>query len=45
MAAQTASKSPAVLQSEAEIRVRPINGFIGAETPDAAKKDAKEAKA
>jgi taurine dioxygenase len=31
MAAQTANKAPAVLQSEAEIRVRPINGFIGAE--------------
>jgi taurine dioxygenase len=31
MAAQTASKAPAVLHSEAEIRVRPINGFIGAE--------------
>ena len=26
-----ASQSAAVLQSEAEIRVRPINGFIGAE--------------
>ena len=31
MAVQTAGKSPAVLHSEAEIRIRPINGFIGAE--------------
>ena len=31
MAAQTASKAPAVLHSEAEIRIMPINGFIGAE--------------
>ena len=31
MAAQAASKSAAVLHSEAKIRVRPLSGFIGAE--------------
>ena len=31
MAAQAASKSAAVLHSEAKIRVKPLGGFIGAE--------------
>ncbi len=31
MAGQIANRSAAVLQSEAKIRVKPINGFIGAE--------------
>ena len=31
MAAQTANSRAAVLQSEAEIRIRPLGGFIGAE--------------
>jgi taurine dioxygenase len=31
MAGQAATKAAAVLQSEAKIRVRPLNGFIGAE--------------